>query len=139
MALGHDLVGSPAVAGVARHDLIGTSALAGVAWKDFVATAHATALKVIVTTTHVMMIDVFVTVAVHAAAMMMEVALHMVVTAVVPGDAPTSSMCLGRWSRAGDKNDCAQVSQKFTGFDHRPPSRVATWSTELSISAYVAP
>jgi hypothetical protein len=129
MALGHDLVGSPAVAGVARHDLIGALALAGVAWKDFVATAHATAIKVIMTTTHVMMIDVFATVAVHAAAMMMVVALHMVVTAVVPGDASTSSMCLCQGCRAGDQNRCAQVSQKFPGFDHPPPSRVAMWSS----------
>ena len=48
----HDLIGLPALAAVARHDLIGSSALAGVAWKDLIATAHVTATRVIVTTTH---------------------------------------------------------------------------------------
>jgi hypothetical protein len=125
--LRHDLVGSPALAGVARHDLIGSSALAGVAWKDFIATAHVTVIRVIVTATHAMMINVFVTITVHAVAIiMMAVALHVVVIAVMPGKASTSSVCLGQRCRASDKNYCPQASQKFTGFDHFPPSRVAT-------------
>ena len=127
MALRHDLIGSPALAGVAWKDLIGSSALAGVAWKDFIATAHVTAIGVIVTTTHAMMIDVIVTVTVHVVAIiMMAVALHVVVTAVVPGNASTSSMCLCRGCSAGDQKYCPQASQKFPGFDHRAPSRVAT-------------
>jgi hypothetical protein len=110
-----------------RHDLVGSPALAGVAWKDFIATAHVTATRVIVTTTHAMMIDVFVAVAVHAVTIiMMAVALHVVVTAVVPGNASTSSVCFSQGCRAGAKNYCPQASQKFTGFDHCPPSRVAT-------------
>ena len=113
----HDLIGLPALAGVARHDLIGSSALAGVAWKDFIATAHVTATRVVVTTTHAMMI---VTVTVHAVAIIMiGAALRVVVTAVVRGNASaSSSMCLGQGCRAGDKNYCPQASQKFTGFDH---------------------
>jgi hypothetical protein len=113
-----------------RHDLVGSPALAGVAWKDFIVTAHVTAIRVIVTTTRAMMIDVIVTVTVHAmATMMVAVALHvvvLVVPGVVPGNASTSSMCLDRGCRAGDKKYCAQVSQNFPGFDRRPPSRVAT-------------
>jgi hypothetical protein len=75
-----------------------------------------TAIRVIVTTTHAMMI---VTVTVHAVVIIMTgAALRVVVTAVVPGNASASSMCLGQWCRAGDKTYCPQASQKVTGFDH---------------------
>ena len=107
-----------------RHDLIGSAALAGIMWKDFIPTAHVTVTRMIVTTTHAMMIDVFVAATVHAVAIIMiAVPLHVVVTAVAPGNASTS-MCLGQGCKAGDRNYCPQASQKFTGFDHCPPSRV---------------
>lgn len=118
-----NLVGSPALAGVARHDLIGSISLARVAWKDFIAMAHVAAIRVIVTTSHaMMMIDMLVTVTVHAVAIIMiSVALHVVVTAVVPSNASASSVCLCRGCGAGDQNCCPQVSQKFPVFDHCPP------------------
>ena len=110
--LRHDLVGSPALAGVARHDLIGSSALAGVAWKDFIATAHVTVIRVIVTATHAMMINVFVTITVHAVAIiMMAVALHVVVIAVILR--VHLSVCLGQRCRASDKNYCPRQARNL--------------------------
>jgi hypothetical protein len=107
-----------------RHDLIGSAALAGIMWKDFIPTAHVTVTRMIVTTTHAMMIDVFVAATVHAVAIIMiAVPLHVVVTAVAPGNASTSSMCLGQGCRAGDQNCCPQTSQKLPGFDHCLPWR----------------
>jgi hypothetical protein len=117
MALRHDLIGSIAPAGVAWKDFIGSTALAGVAWKDFIATAHVTAIGVIVVTTHAMMIDVIVAATVHTI-IMMGVTLHVVVTAVVPGNTSTSSTCLCQGCSAGDQKCCPQASQKSPGFDH---------------------
>ena len=102
-----------------RHDLIDSAALAGVAWKDFIVMAHVAATMVMVMTTRVMMTDVFVAITVHAMAIMM-MAMHLVVTAVVPGYASPSSMCLGQGCRGGDQNCCAQASQEFPTIDHRP-------------------
>ena len=112
-----DLIGSIAPAGVAWKDFIGSTALAGVAWKDFIATAHVTAIGVIVVTTHAMMIDVIVAVTVHSI-IMMGGTLHVVVTAVVPGNTSTSSTCLCQGCSAGNHNCCPQASQKVPGFDH---------------------
>jgi hypothetical protein len=106
-----------------RHDLIGWAALAGLAWKDFIVTAPATATRVMMMTKHAMMIDVFVAVAVHAVAIIMiVVALHVVVTTVVPGYASPSSMCLGQGCRGGDQDCCAQAGKEFSAFDHWPAS-----------------
>jgi hypothetical protein len=105
-----------------RHDLIGSAAPARVAWKDFIVTAHVTVTMVMVMTARSMMTDVFVAIRVHAVAiMMMAIALHVVVTAVVPGYASSSSMCLGQGCRGGEQNRCAQARQEFPTFDHRPP------------------
>jgi hypothetical protein len=73
---------------------------------------------VIVVTTHVMMIDVIVAVTVHSI-IMMGVTLHVVVTAVVPGNTSTSSTCLRQGCSAGNQNCCPQASQKFPGFGPR--------------------
>jgi hypothetical protein len=105
--------------GASRHDLIDSAALAAVAWKDFIVTTHVTSTMVMVITTRAMMTDVFVAITVHAMAIM--IAMHLVITAVVPGYASPSSMCLGQGCRGGDHDCCAQASQEFPTFDHCPP------------------
>jgi hypothetical protein len=112
-----------------RHDLIGSSALVAGARKDFISAARVTVPMVIVATVHAMMMAVLVAVTIHAVAIIsMVVAFHMVVTAVVPGRASTTSMCLGHGCRAGDQDCCPKAGQKFPILDHGPPSRVAARS-----------
>ena len=117
-----------------RHDLIGTAAFAESRGR-ISSYGPRIVTMVMVMTTRAMMTDVFMAIPVHAMAIMM-MAMHVMVTAVVPGSS-SSSMGLGQGCRSGDQNCCAQASQEFPTIDHCPPRGEFTGSIGTALHQFL--